>query len=312
MTKQPRTNLAASVHQLLMNKATQTHRPFNELLQYYAMERFLYRLSKSPYTGKFILKGALMFTAWKLESYRPTVDIDLLGKVGHHVDNIVEITKRICSLPVEPDGLIFNSDSVTGARIAEDADYEGVRTRFRANLGTARITLQLDIGFGDVIVPAAQPIDYPAILDFPAPRLRGYSKESIVAEKFESMVKRGTLNSRMKDYFDIWTLSRQFDFDGEMLGNSITKTFSNRGTEIIVDPVALTSRFADDPEKNIQWRGFIRKSRLDPLPNFADVISTVANFLRPVVAAVADSHSFSGKWTAPGPWTTRINEHSAF
>ncbi|HTV54812.1 MAG TPA: nucleotidyl transferase AbiEii/AbiGii toxin family protein, partial [Terriglobia bacterium] len=232
MTKQPRTNLAASVHQLLMNKANQAHRPFNEILQYYAMERFLYRLSKSPYTGKFILKGALMFTAWKLESYRPTVDIDLLGKAGHHVDNIVEITKRICSLPVEPDGLIFNSDSVTGARIAEDADYEGVRTRFRANLGTARITLQLDIGFGDVIVPAAQPIDYPAILAFPAPRLRGYSKETIVAEKFESVVKLGTLNSRMKDYFDIWTLSRQFAFDGEMLGNAITKTFSNRGTEM--------------------------------------------------------------------------------
>lgn len=312
MTKQPRTNLAASVHQLLMNKANQTHRPFNELLQYYAMERFLYRLSKSPYTGKFILKGALMFTAWKLESYRPTVDIDLLGKAGNQVDNIVEITKRICSLPVEPDGLIFNSDSVTGTRIAEDADYEGVRTRFRANLGTARITLQLDIGFGDVIVPAAQPIDYPAILDFPAPRLRGYSKETIVSEKFESMVKLGTLNSRMKDYFDIWTLSRQFDFDGELLGNAITKTFSNRGTEIIVDPVALTPRFADDPEKNIQWRGFIRKSRLDHLPNLAEVILTVAAFLRPVVAAVAASHSFSGKWIAPGPWVTRINEHSGF
>lgn len=115
MTKQPRTNLAASVHDLLMNKARETHRPFNEILQYYAMERFLYRLSKSPYAGKFTLKGALMFTAWKLESYRPTVDIDLLGKAGNQVDSIVEITKRICSLPVEPDGLIFNSDSVTGA-----------------------------------------------------------------------------------------------------------------------------------------------------------------------------------------------------
>jgi hypothetical protein len=153
LTKRKRTNLAASVHQLLMNKASQTHRPFNELLQYYAMERFLYRLSRSPYAGKFILKGALMFTAWRLESYRPTVDIDLLGKAGHQVDNIVEITKSICSLPVEPDGLIFNSESVTGARIAEDADYEGVRTRFRANLDTARITLQLDIGFGDVTFP---------------------------------------------------------------------------------------------------------------------------------------------------------------
>jgi hypothetical protein len=176
LTKRLRTNLALSVHQLLMNKARDTHRPFNELLQYYAMERFLYRLSKSPYAGKFILKGALMFTAWKLESFRPTADIDLLGRADHQVANIVEIAKHVCAQAVEPDGLIFNSDSVTGARIAEDADYEGVRTRFRANLGSARITLQLDIGFGDVIVPAAQPIEYPAILDFPAPRLRGYNK----------------------------------------------------------------------------------------------------------------------------------------
>lgn len=304
MTKRPRTNLAASVHQLLMNKARDTHRPFNELLQYYAMERFLYRLSKSPYAGKFILKGALMFTAWKLESFRPTVDIDLLGKADHQVDNIVEITKHVCSQPVESDGLIFNSGSVTGTRIAEDADYEGVRTRFRANLGTARITLQLDIGFGDVIVPAAQLIEYPAILDFPAPRLRGYSKESIVAEKFESLVKLGTLNSRMKDYFDIWTLSRQFDFEGVVLGEAIAKTFLNRGTEMVSDPVGLTARFADDPEKNSQWRGFIRKSRLDNLPNLAEVISAVGYFLRPVAIALAAGHTFSEKWIVPGPWVS--------
>lgn len=308
MTKRPRSNLAASVHQLLMNKARDTHRPFNELLQYYAMERFLYRLSKSPYAGKFILKGALMFTAWKLESYRPTVDIDLLGKAGHQVENIVEITKHVCSQPVEPDGLIFNSGSVTGAQIAENANYEGVRTRFRANLGNARITLQLDIGFGDVIVPAAQPVEYPVILDLPGPRLRGYTKESIVAEKFESLVKLGTLNSRMKDYFDIWTLSRQFDFDGEVLGNAISKTFSNRGTEIVSDPVGLTTRFAEDPEKIVQWRGFIRKSRLDHLPNLTEVISAVAYFLRPVAKALIAEDTFGGKWSSPGPWTGMGNQ----
>ncbi len=285
-----------------MNKARDTHRPFNELLQYYAMERFLYRLSKSPYAGKFILKGALMFTAWKLESYRPIVDIDLLGKADHQVHNIVEITKRVCSQPVEPDGLIFNSDSVTGARIAEDADYEGVRTRFRANLGTALITLQLDIGFGDVVVPAAQPIEYPAILDFPPPRLRGYIKESIVAEKFESLVKLGTLNSRMKDYFDIWTLSRQFNFDGEILGNAIISTFSNRGTALVSEPAGLTARFADDPTKKSQWRGFIRKGRLSPSPDLAEVVSAVAEFLSPVARSLISGSPFRDKWITPGPW----------
>ncbi len=251
------------MHQLLLNKARHTNRPFNELLQYYVMERFLYRLSKSPHAPKFILKGALMFTAWNLEPYRPTMDIDLLGKVSNRVDSILAITKEICAQSVESDGLTFNPATVKGARIAEGANYEGVRVRFHAILGRARVTQQLDIGFGDVVVPGPQSIEYPTILDSPAPKLRGYSKESIVAEKFESLVTLGILNSRMKDYFDIWSLSRQFDFDGQALGNAIAKTFSNRGTTIVPDPVGLTVRFADDPSKKAQWRGFIRKSRLD-------------------------------------------------
>ena len=203
MTERAPANLPASVHQLLLNKARHTHRPFNELLQYYAMERFLYRLSKSPYAARFILKGALMFTAWKLESYRPTMGIDLLGRTANQVESVVAITKEVCAQTVAPDGMVFNPATVKGARIIEDANYPGVRIRFQANLGAARVTLQLDIGFGDVIVPAPHLIEYPTLLDFEAPRLRGYSKESMVAEKFESLVKRGILNSRMKDFFDI-------------------------------------------------------------------------------------------------------------
>jgi hypothetical protein len=287
---------------LLLKKAHQTKRPFNELLQYYVMERFLYRLSKSPHAIRFILKGALMFTAWKLESYRPTMDIDLLGKTANQVDSLVAIAKAVCLQPVEPDGLMFNPATVKGARIAEDAHYKGVRIRFRANLGTARVTLQLDVGFGDVIVPAPKPIEYPTILDFPAPRLRGYSKESIVAEKLESLVTLGVLNSRMKDYFDIWTLSRQFDFDGHTLGNAIAKTFSNRRTTIVSEPVGLTAKFADDPAKKAQWRAFIRKSRLDASADLGEVVFAVANFLEPVASALSAERSFSGEWTAPGPW----------
>ena len=302
MTQRAPTNLPASVHQLLLNKARQTHRPFNELLQYYAMERFLYRLSKSPHAARFILKGALMFTAWKLESYRPTMDIDLLGKTANQVEIVVAIAREICAQPVAPDGLMFNPATVKGARIAENANYEGVRIRFQANLGAARVTLQLDIGFGDVIVPAPQPIEYPTLLDFEAPRLRGYSKESMVAEKFESLVTLGILNSRMKDYFDIWTLSRQFDFDGQTLGNAIAKTFSNRGTKIVPEPIGLTAKFADDPTKKSQWRGFIRKSRLDASPDLGEVIVAIASFLVPLATALSAGKSFQGKWTAPGPW----------
>ena len=264
------------------------------------MERFLYRLSKSPHAARFILKGALMFTAWKLESYRPTKDIDLLGKTANQVESVVAIAREICAQPVAPDGLVFNPATVKGARIAEDANYEGVRIRFQANLGTARVTLQLDIGFGDVIVPAPQPIEYPTLLEFEAPRLRGYSKESIVAEKFESLVTRGILNSRMKDYFDIWTLSRQFDFDGQTLGNAIAKTFSNRGTKIVPEPIGLTAKFADDPTKKSQWRGFIRKSRLDASPELAEVIVAIASFLGPLVTALNAGKSFRRNGR---PWT---------
>ena len=164
------------------------------------------------------------------------------------------------------------------------------------------MTVQLDIGFGDVIVPAPQPIEYPTLLDFEAPRLRGYSKESVVAEKFESLVTLGILNSRMKDYFDIWTLSRQFDFDGQTLGNAIAKTFSNRGTEIVREPIGLTAKFADDPTKKSQWRGFIRKGRLDNSPDLAEVIVAIVGFLGPLVTALSAGKSFRGKWTAAGSW----------
>jgi len=189
------------MRQRLLNKARETGRPFNELLQYFAMERFLYRLSKSAHADKFVLKGALMFVAWQAPVTRPTMDIDLLGITENSVVAIVAIAREICSWEVEADGLVFESDSVGGERIVEDADYGGVRIRFRGTLGTARVTMQLDIGFGDVVVPKPEMADYPTILNLPIPRLRGYSRESAVAEKFEAMVKLGALNSRVKDFF---------------------------------------------------------------------------------------------------------------
>ena len=214
--KKPGTkNIGASVRQRLLNKARETGRPFSELLQYFAMERFLYRLSKSEYADKFVLKGALMLTAWNAPLLRPTMDIDLLGRIGNDIGAMAAIVREICAGRVEPDdGLVFDAATVQGERIAEAAEYEGVRIRFRATLDAARIQMQLDIGFGDIVVPAAVPTIYPTILDLPAPHLLAYSRETAIAEKFEAMVKLGELNSRMKDFFDIWLLSRSFDFDG--------------------------------------------------------------------------------------------------
>ncbi len=200
-------DIASSVHQRLLNVARQTDRPFNEILQYYAMERFLYRLSKSRYRDRFILKGALILICWEAPISRPTADIDLLGYIDSEVDSIVAIMKDICEQRVVDDGMVFYMDSVGGERIIEGAEYRGVRVKVRGGLGNARVTAQIDVGFGDVVVPSPEKVDYPAILDFPAPRLLGYSRESIIAEKLATMIRLGVLNSRMKDIFDIWLLS---------------------------------------------------------------------------------------------------------
>jgi len=296
-------NIAASIHQRLLNKARETDRPFSELLQYFAMERFLYRLSKSAHAGKFVLKGALMLSAWQAPVTRPTMDIDLLGITDNSIDAIVAFVKEICVQEVESDGLVFDAEGVSGERIVEDADYEGVRVRFRGMLDTARIAMQIDIGFGDVVVPSPTIVEYPTILPLPTPRLKGYSRESSVAEKFEAMVKLGILNSRVKDFFDIWLLSRQFDFDGPTLAAAIAKTFATRGTAVPAEPVAFTGDFAKEAARQTQWQGFVRKSRLQNVPaSFADIVEAIEVFLGPITRALSAGGEFEGLWKAPGPW----------
>jgi len=297
-------NITASLRQRLLNKARETGRPFNELLQYFAMERFLYRLSKSPYASDFVLKGALMLTVWEAPLSRPTMDIDLLGQIDNSVEAIAGVTRAICRQKVDPDGISFDEDSIEGERITEDADYEGVRIRFRGSLGTAQVAMQLDVGFGDVVVPEPEFTEYPTILDLPSPKLRGYSRESTIAEKFEAMVKLGILNSRMKDFFDIWLMLRQYDFEGPKLATAIVKTFSVRGTDITTEPIALTSSFAEDPAKAAQWRAFIRKNRLTNVsPDLGVVVKAITAFLGPIAKSVAAGEPFKANWSAPGPWS---------
>jgi hypothetical protein len=304
--KRPLKDVAASVRQRLYNQAKSTRRPFQELLQYFAMERFLYRLAQSPHADKFVLKGALMFTVWGAPSTRPTKDIDLLARTDNRIETVVPLMRSVCTQPVAPDGLVFDAPSVTGSIIKEDADYAGIRVTFRATLQTARVVMQLDLGYGDVVVPRPALVDYPTILDLPAPRLRAYSRETVVAEKFEAMVKLGLLNSRMKDFFDLWLLSRQFDFDGLTLATAIGKTFANRKTPIPEEVLAFTPAFADDPAKQKQWQAFLKKTRLHKTPgDLLEVVSAIAGFLKPVATAVRQTQSFSQTWVAPGPWQTR-------
>lgn len=296
-------NIPASVHQRLLAKARESSRPFNELLQHFAIERFLYRLSQSPQAGRFILKGALMLSAWSKAMSRPTMDIYLSGKIENDPAVLAAAMKDACRMDVAADGMSFNAETVTAARIMEDAGYQGVRVRVQGSLGNARVSLQVDIGFGDVIVPGPNRIIYPVLLDFPPPVLKGYSMESTIAEKFQAMVKRGILNSRMKDFYDIWMLSRSFDFQGSTLARAVEKTFANRNMPLPVDPAVFDPSFVKDRDKNVQWRGFISKAKLADAPGaFADVVAGVRIFLEPLTAALVGQRKFRGTWKAPGPW----------
>ncbi|MBN1909121.1 MAG: nucleotidyl transferase AbiEii/AbiGii toxin family protein [Pirellulales bacterium] len=304
MTKRGIKDVAASVRARLLANAKKTGRPFQEVLQYFAMERFLFRLSVSPHAERLVLKGGLMLTAWRAPSTRPTKDIDLLARMPNDVESVVDVVRDICTQKAEPDGLLFDINSIEGRVIKEDADYEGVRVSFLGYLQNARVNMQIDMGFGDVVVPEAMLLDYPTILDHTPPRLSGYSRETTIAEKFEAMVKLGQINSRIRDFFDLWLLLRQFDFEGELLARAIRETFANRGTTINPVPVAWTAEFAGDPSKIRQWTGFLKKSRIDFAPvALQEVVDEIADFIGPVAQAISSNEPFSAHWTAPGPWT---------
>ena len=307
MTRE-KTNLAASVRQRLLNQARETRRPFNELLQYFAMERLLYRLSCSQYTHRFVLKGGLMLASWRLSLTRPTKDIDLLGAMENDVDAVEAVFRDVCTQKVEQDGMGFDAASVVGERIAEEAEYGGVRVRLRGTLGTARVTMQIDVGFGDVVVPEPTWVDYPSLLDLPPPRIRGYTRESVISEKFHAMVLRGLLNSRVRDFFDIWALSRQFEFEGNRLATAIRETFSRRSLDVPALPVALTDEFATDAGKAQQWRGFLRRSLVSGVPSdLAEIVRDLHVFLGPVAQALHHGRAFEDNWRAPGPWSSVLD-----
>lgn len=291
-------NVSASVRQRLLNRSKADNRSFNELLQYYAMERFLYRLSMSDHAQHYILKGALMLRAWKSPEFRPTMDIDMLGKTGNEEENITAQIRDILAVEIEPDGLTFDSNSIQTERITEDADYEGIRVRFRGALGTARISMQIDIGFGDIVYPGPEKAELPCMLDSPAPSLLCYSRESAIAEKFEAMIKLGQLNSRMKDFYDIWLLSRQFEFVLSSLAEAVRLTFKQRGTELS-EPI---DAFSDDfiSSRQPMWAAFRKRLKQDHVPeSFQEMATEVELFMEPVIKGVSDNIT----WKPAGPWS---------
>jgi len=250
MTKDRPRNTAASVRQRLMNKAREQKEDFNIILTRYGLERFLYRMSKSPHRDQFILKGALLFQLWSGHPHRPTRDLDLLGYGDPAPTRFQEILRDVCEQEVEDDGLDFHADSIQIETMKEDEEYQGLRSKLLATLRAARIPLQIDVGFGDAVTPAPGEITYPTLLDLPAPMLMAYPRETVVAEKFQAMVMLGIANSRMKDFYDVWTLARQFEFSGPVLCSAIRATFERRKTALPVKPpLALLPEFTEDRQK---------------------------------------------------------------
>ncbi|MBL7223160.1 MAG: nucleotidyl transferase AbiEii/AbiGii toxin family protein [Candidatus Brocadiae bacterium] len=308
MTERRGPNLPASVRQRLLNLSRERGEDFGLVLSHYAIERFLYRLSQSPHATRFILKGAMLFAVWTGRMHRPTRDLDLLAFGDTSDDALVEIVRAVCSQPVEPDGIEFDPATLQAEPIREGADYEGRRVRLMAALSGARIDLRIDIGVGDAVVPAPQPVDYPTLLDFPAPRLRACPRETVVAEKLHAMVDRGILNSRMKDFYDIWTMARRFPFDGATLARAIRATFDRRDTPIpATPPVALTAAFARDAQKLTQWKAFLRRHALDAAGlEFGSIIDELRGFLEPPLTALAARVPFVVTWPPSGPWQMAI------
>jgi len=293
-----RQNISASVKQRLFNRSKKDNRSFNELLQYYAMERFLYRLSLSSHAQHYILKGALMLRAWNSPEFRSTMDIDMLAKTGNEETNIIVQICDILAVEVDPDGLFFDSESIRTERITEDADYEGIRVRFSGFLGTARISMQIDIGFGDIVYPEPEKAELPCMLDFPAPSLLCYSRESAIAEKFEAMIKLGHLNSRMKDFYDIWLLSRQFRFELSNLAEAVKLTFKQRGTELSQPIETFSADFIFS--RLSMWAAFRKRLKQDHVPaSFQDIATEVESFLAPVINGASEEK----EWTPAGSWS---------
>jgi predicted nucleotidyltransferase component of viral defense system len=299
--------LAQSVHAKLHNCAHQAKEDFNWVMSRYASERFLYRLSRSPYANRFVLKGASLFLVWMNRMHRPTHNIDLLGFGKIDAEELRTIFSACCRIDVVADGVIFDPDTITIEDIREAQVYMGLRVTVRGNLGSARLYVQVDIGTGDSVFPAPQTTDYPVLLDFPSPRLRVYPKESVIAEKIDAMIERGLRNSRMKDYYDIWLLSTAFDFDGRTLVAAIRETLTRRERKCETFPIGLTLEFSESPDKQKQWTAFVNKQRGSPSNTLADVVKTLQAFLTGPIEAVISNSDFDAVWIKNKKWqsTTR-------
>lgn len=304
MTERPLKNLAASVRQRLRNHASKTTQDFQIVLAQYGFERLLYRLERSPYAGQFTLKGALMFLVWAGEQYRPTRDMDLTTRHKRTAVELRNIFREICMVSVDDDGIVLLESTVNVEPIRDEDEYGGMRVTLTGRLGQARIPLQIDIGFGDAVTPPPVTEAFPAILDFAAPRIPMYPRETTIAEKFHTMVLRAMGNSRMKDYYDIWALCRECEFAGAVLSKAIAATFRRRKTDLPDGlPLGLSDEFSADASRRAQWAAFIRRTPLKVSEaDLAKVVAAIRVFLMPPCQAAASGTLLAQTWPKGGPW----------
>jgi predicted nucleotidyltransferase component of viral defense system len=296
-------NIAASVRARLLNLSRKRDEDFKLTLANYVIERFLYRLGQSPLRDRFVLKGAVLFRVWLGQSHRPTKDLDLLGRGSSELAEVAQAIREVC-LVETGDGLVFDLDAIQAERIREDAEYEGVRIRFRAELAAARIPLQIDVGFGDAITPEPSLTAVPSMLGMDPPRVLAYPRETVVAEKLHAMVILDISNTRMKDFYDLWFLSRSWPFQMIALSDAIRATFARRGTPLPVEtPLALTPAFHSDAQKSLQWRAFLKRLRIDSTtPALDEVGEAIMRFIEAPLAEARERAGAEKIWSVSGGW----------
>ena len=276
-------NHAISVRDRLLQRARRDKEDFQRLLVRYGIERLLYRLSRSDHANAFILKGATLFALWLGKPHRATKDLDLLGRGAPDVERLVAVFTEVVAIACPEDGIAFDADGISGAPIRADAVYRGVRVLIPAQLAGARIRISVDVGLGDATVPTPPTVDVPSLLDLPAPRLRAYAPETVVAEKLEALVVLGLTTSRMKDLYDLDLLRQTFPFD-DTLVDAVRATFQRRGTPLPNElPIGLTDAFAEDATKQTQWRAFLRKASPAEERALDEVVQGLRDWLWPVL-----------------------------
>jgi len=302
MSRKEMKNVAASVLARLRNHSKSSGAPFQQVLQLYAIERFLNRMSKSGHAQSVILKGALLLKTVGIPRARPTMDIDMLRKGKADQASLVALIKDCATLEVAADGLTFIAESIVAEEITKDSEYRGTRLLVDARMDNVRLKVQIDFGVGDVMVPGPRMIEYPVFLGSDTFKLLAYPVESAIAEKLQAMVALGNANSRMKDFYDVWICSDHLDFDADALIKAIDATFKKRETPVPAGEFeALTTAFIEG--HRVQWNAFVKKIGEDELTDAFDrVVGRLTIFVMPLLASLARGEKFTQRWKAGKGW----------